>query len=428
MEEDTFGFTIRDGEVSRVSGYSLEAIHRERLDGQFDLVQDIVKWLPDMRVVYTAHDTPDTIISYDMRQELTRGVENDEYVPLEHIRADNSFTGWLAACSYNSPLRQHGYDPIPMRNIDWNEKSFIVDHVRSMDVCAHPELIPQHGLLASLRIARGTDPLSAKFAISKTLAHANVLGVPTERFTDAASVPLIPWEKKDGERLLWRGTNTGIYHNSRNHWRGTHRLRLISLTNALEGVARVLAPIVRGTVGKSAVEARLKKMNEQHTDIAFVSEPIQCDEWDGTCAEIKAHYAFRDFVTPDDLDHTKYLIDVDGNAWSARFQRLMLSGSLLFKSTIMPEWFSDRIQPWLHYVPIKVDYSDLYDSLIFFKGNDPLAKEIAQNSREWTEKFYRREDMVAYVFRLYLEWGRLQADNRAAAIYEYDEKDELVRV
>lgn len=31
----------------------------------------------------------------------------------------------------------------------------------------------------------------------------------------------------------------------------------------------------------------------------------------------------------------------------------------------MPEWYNQRIQPWVHYVPVKLDYSDLIDSLTF---------------------------------------------------------------
>lgn len=426
-EADTFEVAVRGGELSHAGGDTGPAIHQKRLAGQLDLLADVAQWIPDMRAVYSAQDTPSTIISYDQRQELAQGAEDGEYVPLARLKADNSLTGWLAACSPASPLREHGYDPIPVGDVDWADKSFIVDHLRSMDVCAHPALIPQHGLLAGLRVQRGTDALSAKFAISKTLAHADVLGVPTERFTDAATVTPVPWEEKQGERLLWRGANTGIWHKARNHWRGTHRLRLLALTNAADGVARVLGPAVRGTVGDATADAPLADLNAQHVDVAFVGEPIQCDAADGSCAEIKANYAFRDRVTPADLDRAKYLIDVDGNAWSARFQRLMLSGSLLLKSTVMPEWFSDRIQPWLHYVPLKVDYADLYDSLVFFKGNDALAREIAENAREWTERFYRREDMVAYAFRLYLEWSRLQAEDRAAASYTYSESDEVVR-
>ena len=31
-------------------------------------------------------------------------------------------------------------------------------------------------------------------------------------------------------------------------------------------------------------------------------------------------------------------VKIDGNGWSARFKRLMTSNSLIFKSTIFPEW------------------------------------------------------------------------------------------
>lgn len=44
----------------------------------------------------------------------------------------------------------------------------------------------------------------------------------------------------------------------------------------------------------------------------------------------------------------RYILDVDGNAWSARFKRLLSTGSLILKSTIFPEFWNDRIQPWLH--------------------------------------------------------------------------------
>jgi hypothetical protein len=70
--------------------------------------------------------------------------------------------------------------------------------------------------------------------------------------------------------------------------------------------------------------------------------------------------------------------------------------------------------PWYHYVPLKVDYTDLYDLMAFFSGdldrknnNDDLAKQIAYNGRDWTKDHWRWEDMQTYAFRLYLEWARV---------------------
>lgn len=87
--------------------------------------------------------------------------------------------------------------------------------------------------------------------------------------------------------------------------------------------------------------------------------------------------------------------------------------------------------PWVHYVPIKVDYSDLYDVMTFFVGtpdgrgsHDQEAAKLAAAGKEWARTHWRKEDMVrsvlveagskltigiqaSYMFRLMLEWIRL---------------------
>jgi len=40
-------------------------------------------------------------------------------------------------------------------------------------------------------------------------------------------------------------------------------------------------------------------------------------------------------------------MDVDGNGWSGRFHRLMSTKSVVLKSTIFPEWYTERIMPWV---------------------------------------------------------------------------------
>jgi len=65
--------------------------------------------------------------------------------------------------------------------------------------------------------------------------------------------------------------------------------------------------------------------------------------------------------------------------------------------------YMDRVQPWLHYVPVQVD---LYDSFVFFRGDgnregshEDLGKKIALAGRERSLNFWRREDLTAYFFR-----------------------------
>ena len=66
----------------------------------------------------------------------------------------------------------------------------------------------------------------------------------------------------------------------------------------------------------------------------------------------------------------------------------------------------NRIQPWVHYVPISLDFSELHDVFVFFRGDltgagnhDELAKKIALEGSKWAKTFWRPEDATAYMFR-----------------------------
>lgn len=341
---------------------------------------------------------------------------------------DRTLRGWGEACPRGAPLRsfdQHA--DLPESSDEPGDKSFIVDHKANMDPCTNPELVRLHGLFS------GKNPvaqdLSAKFAISKTHLHSDVLGIPPERVT--SHVPLVPWERKTDARVVWRGTNTGMLYSAEHPWRDSHRTRLMDFaSDRVEGEARVLGPpgLMGGrTIAQSSMVQDGAEANDHYFDVAFVDGPIQCIEEDGSCEALAGEYPYRERIEPYQADRYKYVVDVDGNAWSARFQRLLMSGSLVFKSTIVPEWYNDRIQPWVHYVPVKLDYSDLRDALAFFAGDiegnggrDDLAEDIGMAGRKWAETFYRKEDMVAYVFRLYLEWARLQAPDRRSMAFKYD--------
>lgn len=113
----------------------------------------------------------------------------------------------------------------------------------------------------------------------------------------------------------------------------------------------------------------------------------------------------------------KYVLDVDGNSWSGRFRRLLKSNSVVFKSTIWPEWYRDQIQAWHHYVPVRIDYAELFDLMSFFTGSpeapsaatgekdgedrvvtpgfDHLAKLIALQGSDWADQHFRYQDIRA---------------------------------
>ena len=77
----------------------------------------------------------------------------------------------------------------------------------------------------------------------------------------------------------------------------------------------------------------------------------------------------------------------------------------VLNSTVCPR-YTDRVAPWVHYIPIQVDLSDLLDALLFFRGDangegahEYLARKIALAGRQWSKQFWREEDLVSYFFR-----------------------------
>ena len=91
--------------------------------------------------------------------------------------------------------------------------------------------------------------------------------------------------------------------------------------------------------------------------------------YEGDGEEYMDYYLTNNTMTCKDKtpieDHMKYkyLISIDGN--TAAWQRpnwILESGSvLLMPETEMDEWYLSDLKPWVHYVPIKADLSDLLE-------------------------------------------------------------------
>ncbi|KAG8885901.1 Glycosyltransferase Family 90 domain containing protein [Tulasnella sp. 331] len=254
----------------------------------------------------------------------------------------------------------------------------------------------------------GIGPVPSKsmvpaFAISTTHLHADILTVAPEMWTENVGIDPV-WSKKKHNTLLWRGRNTGVDFNG-DGWNISQRIRLVEAMNQREGYLEVLQSTLhpRDIVGP-ALNVSRADLNDVLMDVGFAGKAIQCPP--EMCKLVEEQYVYKEKTSIQDANEWKYILDVDGNGWSARFKRLMTTNSLIFKSTIFPEWFTDRVQPWVHFVPVKVDYTDLYDILYFFHGthdgtaaHDGLAEKIATAGKEWSLKYWRKEDMVAYMFR-----------------------------
>ncbi|KAL7410218.1 hypothetical protein BDY24DRAFT_184654 [Mrakia frigida] len=437
--------------------------HR-RTDAQENLLKPIAKWLPDFTMIFGLKDEPQFMFDNEVRTQLLDFVARGETVPPTSTLQDPPARfPWPRSCNLQSPLRQ-GLTESALHT------SFVSDHRSAQDPCLHPLIASGHGFLLDQK-GEWTSPapkffqtveevLGPVMCLSKTARNGDVLGVAFDEgdFKSHSEDP-VPWEEKK-EKLYWRGHATGMHvsstfylslplllfsahsrttfahpsplsfllspshrQKSLNHgisWRLSHRPRLHQALNSNSSLP--LVPVLLANPETSKAETRWfepRELKEWGYDVSLSGGAMQCDRGDGTCREMAAVLKFAKEDLPSEIYNHKYLHDIDGNAWTNRFQRLMYTNSLVLKSTIFPEWNSDILPAWFAYVPIKMDYSDIPSVLAFFRGSpdpsakdpgrDEVARRIASNGRCWVERTWRREDVTAYVFRLYLEWARIQS-------------------
>ncbi|POW15540.1 hypothetical protein PSTT_02097 [Puccinia striiformis] len=369
-----------------------------------------------LNLTFTKHDQPAVQMTYSRKQKMIEMADAGEYFsPSDYIKPNNpKLSNWANACPTTSALylNESGSPSSSSSSIREKGKSFILDHSEAMQICDHPEFIPLHGFTS----ASGTDnvELVPLFTFAKTTTQSDILVTPLEQYSDTYIGKEPDWSSKKKDKLLWRGSTTGAEFAAGVKWENSQRARLhIMGSSDRNRSVMVLSPDDHLT---RLISMDQDTLNKDLLDVSFSGGPVQCDPV--TCDFMHRNLKFAGTMGLDESYQYKYLIDVDGNGWSGRFHRLMSTKSLVLKSTIFPEWYSDRIQPWVHYVPIKVDYSELSvirrlgDKLgaqgrVSNKGHDELAEKIASQGKRWAAEHWRRTDMAAYMFRLILEWRRV---------------------
>ncbi|KAK4053925.1 hypothetical protein OIO90_003762 [Microbotryomycetes sp. JL221] len=379
-----------------------------------DLLEMFAQDLPfNLNFTFIIDDNPAVMMPYSQRIRMVELAEQGEYYgPSEFVEPHDPELSYFAqACSPNSPLRRSELGHNVQDFSGDARRSFIWDHAKAIDLCQHPEQRRLHGHLMQEGVP--FSPLVPLLTFAKTRMHADILATPLEQYSDTYVGYEPPWEQKSHNKLLWRGSTTGVEFDKHTPWRQSQRARLHFLSQNMDGEKPVIF-----SQGSAVKEANLSiaEMNHLYMDMAFSGEPAQCDP--ETCEVMRKDIRFKSLIGLEDSNQYKYLIDVDGNGWSGRFHRLMSMKAMILnlvsRSTAFPEWYQDRIQPWVHYVPVKIDYSDLYDIMTYFigtpdgqGGHDSVAERIGEAGRLWAKNYWRKADMAAYMYRLSLEYSRI---------------------
>jgi len=87
---------------------------------------------------------------------------------------------------------------------------------------------------------------------------------------------------------------------------------------------------------------------------------------------------------PEMVRKYRYLLDIGGAGWSGRLKFLLFSGRPLFMVDRMyVEYFHDDLNPFVHFIPVASDLSDLLEKHEWVLNHREEAETIAQNARNY---------------------------------------------
>lgn len=108
----------------------------------------------------------------------------------------------------------------------------------------------------------------------------------------------------------------------------------------------------------------------------------------------------------------KYLLSIDGNsATGMRVPWIMYSNSVLVKQESKKiQWYYAALEPYVHYVPLKRDLTDVFEQFEWLKRNDCKLLQIQVNAHQFVQNNLFPEQIDAHVVILLNTYHEIQND------------------
>jgi hypothetical protein len=443
--------TIEQGEVR--SGNTKDEGEAQDLEELAQMIKKFSKHLPDMTLPINLMEAPRILPSWDdvFSQSLTdiepasklasRGIREEVYGAMNllpgqetihamGLRVNNaSLTRDFAqmhtrGCPPSSRARTRPHWRFRELCLDCMDTDATKPWDSTLDVCQQPDLNHLHGFFMFGPQEPPIEKLLPLFGPSKISGFRDIL----------MPLPKSRLEKPDNSRdfskrydaFFWSGT-AGQQPISNHALRGDHKYRFLHLIGNPDAQEQVTVILPRSgsqnVFSYERVEARKASIT-----VPFAA---RLEELDACIAEncqlLQQAYGGRD-VAVDPLGYRYVLLLDEDRGPPTQLLRTLRSNSVPFVSTIFRSWYTERLTPWLHFVPIDLRFQALHTTLAYFSGTEdrpPMTKTtspmkaqtknaqwIAEQGQKWAEQAFGQKDMEIYLFRLLMEWGRLISDNR----------------
>lgn len=456
---------IQDGTPSH--GVWIDNPCREVMDDLISLIKPFSQHLPNMEFAVNCNDRPRVLAPWDDVQRLAQAglgqglrkrkllstKQPSEFTPSDYPSVQIIDKGYAARA--DTPKEEdvtspHAYSQMTALScspgtkgrsgVYWNTRDFcstcaapqsLGPFVRrwdiALDICHQPDLARLHGFHITPPKLRPFQNVLPIFSRSKTGSYADIILPLRPRLDGPEDEPDTTFEMKN-DALFWRGH---IIAPNLNHdlLHGGHQTRLVHMINSAsstdKGTMLLPHPYDKSKYRYESVPAT--ELKHALPIDARISKYEGCTSHSSICEAAIAEFG-HDADPPPALKNRYVLLTDSDDGPPISLLPAVRSTSLPFLSSIFREWYTERLHPWIHFVPIDVRYQGLWSTLSYFtgltgrgdlNGRDPGmeaklddATWIAEEGRKWAAKALRREDQEIYLFRLLLEWARVIDEKR----------------
>lgn len=199
-----------------------------------------------------------------------------------------------------------------------------------------------------------------------------------------------PWEAKIN-KIFWRGVTTGDFY----PFTVKNFDKLPRLTVSV--LSKLYPDLIDSEFSYYSPQIRYEHYGpnlKEFCEILFTKSPKSVNE------EVHLKY--------------KYLLSLDGNAATGtRVPWIMLSNSVLVKQESEKiQWYYSALKPYIHYVPLKHDLSDIFEQIDWMKNHDLELQKISQNAQSFAKNNLLSEHIDAHITLLLNEYSSLYKDQK----------------
>ncbi len=174
---------------------------------------------------------------------------------------------------------------------------------------------------------------------------------------------LYPWSEKFN-KAIWRGASNGVKYDLSE---SRHvRLKLVETASLMPEL----------------IDAKFNHVGQGGNIRPYLMK------FTGNRVSIRNHIKF------------KYQLAIDGNgpSYPGTYWRQFANCAVIKNISDGIQWYYEALQPYEHYIPVKSDFTDLKDKIIWCQDHDEELQKIAANTNNFAKNNLQLVDNLLYVY------------------------------